>query len=140
MLINIRANRGQHIAGFGLARAIGGAIVALIAQPDIGVFHQIIDSTPPGHDHLFTGKWPVIGRKVANHRAGGALIALLEAISSQSFHFPDKIQIRLNYMSGHRLSLFLVYDFGTLINNIIKSLNVFAKSISQSSKCQDFLL
>jgi len=39
---SVRAYGGQYIGRFGAARAQGGAVAAVVAQPDVGIAHQFV--------------------------------------------------------------------------------------------------
>ncbi|MEJ2542235.1 MAG: hypothetical protein P8188_20105 [Gemmatimonadota bacterium] len=89
-------HRPQDISRSGTPGAVGGAVVAVMAEPDIGVGHQSVLHAPHGPRHLFPWKGVIVRRQGAGGGAGPALEAHLEGISAGAAHDPDELQIRLD--------------------------------------------
>ena len=91
-----RTHRCQYVTGLGAAGAQGGAIAAVVAQPDVAVADQPVLQPPGCGDHFLSGKGLGIRRDGAGHGAGGALIALFNIGTPQSAHFFDKTHIGID--------------------------------------------
>ena len=68
----------QDLGRIGTTGTIGGAVAAIMTEPDIRIFDNLVFHTPLGHEHFLAGVRLFIRGDIADHRAGGALIAFLQ--------------------------------------------------------------
>jgi hypothetical protein len=90
-------NRPEDISRPGPPRAVGRAVVAVMAQPDVRVRHQAILQAPYRPGHLLPGEGMIVGGQRAGGGAGPALEAHLEGISPSAAHSPDEIQVWVHH-------------------------------------------
>ena len=88
--------RRHDVGGLGLARAVGGAELALVAQPDCRVVHEAFLEAPLRPHHLLAREGIVVGRDRAHHGAGAALVAGAEVAGVEPEDGALELEVRLD--------------------------------------------
>jgi len=98
VLLDVHLSHGlENVRGVCAPRALGRAIVALVAQPDVRVIEQFVFEAPLSPNHLLPRIRPVVRRDAACYRAGGTLIALLQVTGSGSYEVLRELKIGFGY-------------------------------------------
>ena len=80
-----------HDAGrLGIGRALGGALRAAVAVPDLLVGGEAVLQAKPDESHLAAGEEPFLTGKVARRRASAALQARLERRQVQAVGLEER--------------------------------------------------
>ena len=83
----------QDLTGLGAPGAVGGAVAALMAQPDIRVLEHF-GQTPLGLEHLLPGEGFFVRGEVAHHRTGITLITLFDRVPPGGHHPLHELEVR----------------------------------------------
>ena len=94
------AGGGHDVAGAGVDRAVGDAVVALVAEPGVGVGEELVLEPPLGPDHLLAGKGVLERRAGADDGAGAALVAAPQGLGAVAQHPVDGGRVGHDQVGG----------------------------------------
>ena len=87
------AGGGHDVAGAGVDRAVGDAVVALVAEPGVAIGQQLVLETPLGPNHLLAGEGLLQRGAGADDRARTALVATAQGLGAVAQHAVDRLRV-----------------------------------------------
>jgi hypothetical protein len=96
MLDTILSDGGENIAGLGTSRTLSGAIITLMAKPNIDIFEEVLFHSPGSPRHFLAGKSLFVRGERAGSGTGTALNTLFETYAATFPQGANKLQIRFD--------------------------------------------